>query len=82
VLVVSHRPRPESLPSSAAWLPTPDGRPLAPFLVRYGAGAVYALLREEKGDSVGVRMYHTDDRTVVEHLTFQLQRELGLPELG
>jgi two-component system cell cycle response regulator len=82
VLVVSDRPRPEKLPATAAWLSPPDGRPLAPFLVRYGTGAVYALLRDEKQDDEGARMYHTNDRSVVEHLAFQLQRELALPELA
>ena len=82
VLVVSDRLRPAKLPATAAWLSPPDGRPLPPFLVRYGEGAVYALLRDEKVSGEGVRMYHTNDRSVVEHLAFQLQRELALPDLA
>jgi hypothetical protein len=27
----------------------------------------------------GVRFFHTDDRSLVEHLAFQFQKDLGLP---
>jgi hypothetical protein len=82
VFVVSERAAPEGIPSSVAWLSRPKGEPLVPFAVRFSDGAVYALVRDEKVESGWVRMYHTDDRSVVEYLAFQLQRELSLPELA
>jgi diguanylate cyclase (GGDEF)-like protein len=82
VVVVSPHPQPEALSPSVAWLSPPAGSPLAPFLVRYSDGAVYALVRDEKVNGEGVRLFHTNDRSVVEYLAFQLQRELALPELA
>jgi hypothetical protein len=40
------------------------------------------LICGEKPNGAGVRMFHTDDRSVVEFLAFRLQRELALPELA
>jgi len=81
VVIVSDRAAAEGLPSSIRWLAPPGGEPLAPFAVRFSDGVAYALVRDEKVESGWVRMYHTDDRSVVEHLVFQLQRALSLPEL-
>jgi diguanylate cyclase (GGDEF)-like protein len=82
VLVISENPQPEGLSPSVVWLSPPAGTQLAPFLVRYSDGAVYALVRDEKVNGEGARLYHTNDRSVVEYLAFQLQRELALPELA
>jgi diguanylate cyclase (GGDEF)-like protein len=82
VLVISDRPRPEGVSLSVVWRSPPEGAPLAPFLVRYSDGAVYALVRGEKLNGEGARLFHTNDRSVVEYLTFQLKRELALPELA
>jgi diguanylate cyclase (GGDEF)-like protein len=82
VVVISERPKPEALSPSVIWLRPPPGSPLAPFLVRYSDGAGYALVRGEKVNGRGARFYHTNDRSVVEYLAFQLQRELALPELA
>lgn len=49
----------------------------APFLVYLGETPAYACLRERDGD--GAPFYHTSDRSVVEHLAFELQRDLGRP---
>ncbi len=49
-----------------------------PFLVYYGEGAPYALIREGGSDK-SVALYHTSDANVVEHLAFQLGRDLGIP---
>jgi len=81
VVVISETPKPDGVDSLATWLPPPEGCHPAPFLVRYSDGAVYALVRDEKVGTEGARMYHTDDRSVVEFLAFRLQRELALPEL-
>ena len=50
----------------------------APFLIYCGDGPAYALLRErsERGDPPPI--FHTSDRSLVEHLAFQLQRDLGI----
>jgi len=82
VVVISESPPPEALSPSVVWLSPPAGPPLAPFLVRYSDGAGYALVRDEKVTDDGVRFFHTNDRSVVEYLAFQLQRELALPELA
>ncbi|MBW2401675.1 MAG: hypothetical protein JRG80_20875, partial [Deltaproteobacteria bacterium] len=69
VVVISDQAAPPALNGAVAWLSAPEGVSLPPFLVRYPNGA-------------GVRMFHTDDRSVVEFLAFRLQRELALPELA
>jgi diguanylate cyclase (GGDEF)-like protein len=51
----------------------------APFLIYYGEGSPYALLREPAGEDGRVTLFHTCDRVLVEHLTFQLGRDLGIP---
>jgi two-component system cell cycle response regulator len=50
-----------------------------PFLVWYGAGPGYAMLREDAPAGERPAFYHTDDPVVVEHLAFQLGRDLGIP---
>ena len=50
-----------------------------PFLVWCGEAGGYALLREEGGRGEVPVFYHTDDPVVVEHLAFQLGRDLGIP---
>jgi len=80
IFVISERRAPVGLPKSVTWL-VREGAPLPPFVVRYGERSVYALVRDEKSDPNGARMYHTQDRGVVEFLTFRLQREFALPEL-
>lgn len=51
-----------------------------PFMLYYGDGPVYAMVGHEKTDSNGERrFFHTSDRALVEHLAFQLKRDLGIP---
>jgi len=47
-----------------------------PFVLYFGEGPAYALLRAE-GESAGP-LFHTGDRALVEHLAFELQRDLGI----
>jgi diguanylate cyclase (GGDEF)-like protein len=49
--------------------------PRAPFLVHLGETQTYACLRERDGEDSPV--FHSSDRVLVEHLAFQLQRDLG-----
>jgi len=82
IVVISDKAAPRDLNGGVTWLSAPVGETLPPFLVRYTDGAVYALICDEKPDGNGVRMFHTDDRSVVEFLAFRLQREFALPELA
>jgi two-component system cell cycle response regulator len=50
-----------------------------PFLLYYGEGPAYAMVSGSKCDSDGLTFFHTSDRALVEHLAFQLKRELGIP---
>jgi hypothetical protein len=36
-------------------------------------------VREEGGRDQETRLFHTQDRALVEHLAFRLQRELAMP---
>jgi hypothetical protein len=51
----------------------------APFLIYFGEGSPYALLRGPASEDGRVTLFHTCDRVLVEHLTFQLGRDLGIP---
>ena len=50
-----------------------------PFLVRFGEGVPYALVRQDEiaGDEAAI--YQTSDRALVEQLAFQLGGDLGIP---
>jgi hypothetical protein len=50
-----------------------------PFLLYYGDGPAYAMLTAHKQSAEGLGFFHTSDRVLVEHLVFQLQRDLGIP---
>lgn len=54
-----------------------------PFLLYYGDGPVYAMVTgsDAPGSNAGgkLQFFHTADRAVVEHLAFQLKRDLGIP---
>ncbi len=51
-----------------------------PFMLYYGDGPVYAMVTADKPTAEGdVSFFHTADRTLVEHLAFQLKRDLGIP---
>ncbi len=50
----------------------------APFVIYYGEGPAYALVRERSEAQAEPPFFHTADRSLVEHLAFQLQRDLGV----
>jgi DNA-binding response OmpR family regulator/GGDEF domain-containing protein len=64
---------------AVTWVPAEHAVGLPPCLVHYGDGPAYALIREEAPDGVEARLFHTDDRSLVEHLAFRLQEELAVP---
>jgi diguanylate cyclase (GGDEF)-like protein len=51
----------------------------ASFLVYFGEGPPYALLRENGPAEKELALYHSSDPVLVEHLAFQLGHELGVP---
>jgi len=50
-----------------------------PFMLYYGDGPAYAMLSGHEQASEGRGFFHSSDRVLVEHLVFQLQRDLGIP---
>jgi hypothetical protein len=50
-----------------------------PFALYYGEGPVYAMVSDHRSGPEGLQFFHSDDRSLVEHLAFQFQRDLGLP---
>jgi diguanylate cyclase (GGDEF)-like protein len=64
------------------WVPPGRLGTEVPFLVHFGEGAPYAMLREPGAGQRGVSLYHSSDPVLVEHLAFQLGHELGVPVGG
>jgi hypothetical protein len=48
-----------------------------PFLVYCGEGSAYALV-EGQGSNGERALFHSADRSLVEHLAFELGRDLGI----
>jgi FixJ family two-component response regulator/GGDEF domain-containing protein len=68
---------PQGLP--VTWVSPLRAGTEAPFLLYFGERPAYALVREPGSDAGEASLYHTADRVLVEHLTFQLGRDLGIP---
>ena len=49
-----------------------------PFVVSFGDGPAYAMIGQVTVASARAALYQTADRALVEHLAFELQRELGI----
>jgi len=79
VVLVADRPDdgPQGLP--VTWVSPLRAGTDSAFVVYFGDRPAYALVREHDGDADDASLYHTADRTLVEHLTFQLGRDLGIP---
>jgi diguanylate cyclase (GGDEF)-like protein len=79
VVLVADRPDdgPQGLP--VTWVSPLRAGTDSAFVVYFGDRPAYALVREPGGDADAASLYHTADRTLVEHLTFQLGRDLGIP---
>jgi diguanylate cyclase (GGDEF)-like protein len=80
VLVAERAGPPPPMPVS--WVSPALAGTDASFLVHYGEGAPYALIRESGTAEEGVAIYHSCDPILVEHLAFQLGHELGVPIRG
>jgi diguanylate cyclase (GGDEF)-like protein len=77
IAVVAAGERPSYADADVAWIAPERVPALPPFLVHYGDGPPYALVSEE-GAGGRARLFHTGDRSLVEHLALRLQRELGI----
>jgi len=69
-------------PVPVTWVPPAAPGTDASFLVYYGEGAPYVLIRESGTAEQEVAIYHSSDPVLVEHLAFQLGHELGVPIRG
>jgi hypothetical protein len=81
VVVIDDRERPFFAAGDVSWISSQRAPGLPPCLIHYRDGPVYALVREEGRNGVPARLFHTSDRSLVEHLTFRLQEELAVPKM-
>ena len=81
LVLVAERAEP-SPPMPVSWVPQSTIGTEASFLVYFGEGPPYALIRESGTAEEGVAIYHSSDPILVEHLAFQLGHELGVPIHG
>ncbi len=77
IAVLAEGERPAYADVGVAWVSPERTGGVTPFLVHYGDGPPYALISDE-GAGGRARLFHTADRSVVEHLALRLQRELGI----
>ena len=79
LVVIADGERPRFPEPAVNWL-SPQRIPyLAPFVIHFGDGPAYALIRDAKDGAGKTRLFHTSDRSLVEHLAFRLQQELSVP---
>jgi diguanylate cyclase (GGDEF)-like protein len=79
LVVISDGPRPGFSTPAVNWVAPSRTPGLPPCLIHYGDGPSYALVREEARAGAPARLFHTSDRSLVEHLAFRLQHELAIP---
>ncbi|MBW2269012.1 MAG: response regulator [Deltaproteobacteria bacterium] len=79
LVVIADGERPDFAAPVVSWIPpnlAPAGLPSC--LIHYGGGPAYAWVRESDG-AEPARLFHTNNRQLVEHLAFGLHDELALP---
>ena len=79
IIMVAERTADEPPGLPVTWVSPLRAGTEAPFAVYFGDRPAYALVREPQAEASDASLYHTADRLLVEHLTFQLGRDLGLP---
>ncbi len=80
VVVMADLDRSKLAEHPVTWVPPDRSGDPEPFMLYYGAGPVYAMVTGRDTSEAGaLRMFHTADRAVVEHLAFQVKRDLGIP---
>jgi GGDEF domain-containing protein len=60
------------------WVSSLRAGTAAPFLIYYGEGPPYAMVRDELVEEQTTSFYHTSDPVLIEHLAFQLGSDLGI----
>ena len=78
VVLVADRKTDQISGVPVTWVSSVRAGTAAPFLVYYGEGPPYAMIRDEVVENE-TSFYHTSDPVLVEHLAFQLGRDLGVP---
>ncbi len=61
-----------------SWISKSSLDPRRPFLVYYGEGPAFAMIGGVTATGASTPIFQTADRALVEHLAFELQRELGI----
>jgi diguanylate cyclase (GGDEF)-like protein len=79
VVVIGDGERPSFSAGDVSWVSSQHAPGLPPCLIHYRDGPAYAVVREEGRNGAPARLFHTSDRSLVEHLTFRLQEELAVP---
>ena len=79
LVVIADGERPRFSEPAVSWLSPGRIPDLAPFVIHYGDGPAYALVRNADGEAGESRFYHSSDRSLVEHLAFRLQQDLAVP---
>ena len=80
VVVLTDLDRSKLSEHPVTWISPDNSGDPDPFMLYYGDGPVYAIVTgREPSESGELRLFHTADRAVVEHLAFQVKRDLGIP---
>jgi len=79
LVVIADGERPRFAEPAVSWLSPRQIPDLAPFVIHYGDGPAYALVRDARDRAGKARFFHTSDRSLVEHLAFRLQQDLAVP---
>ncbi len=79
VVLVADRKTDQISGVPVTWVSPVRAGTTAPFLVYYGEGPPYAMVRDEVVEDQSTSFYHTSDPVLIEHLAFQLGRDLGVP---
>ena len=79
VVLVADRETDQISGVPVTWVSPVRAGTTAPFLVYYGEGPPYAMVRDEVVEDQSTSFYHTSDSVLIEHLVFQLGRDLGVP---
>jgi hypothetical protein len=78
VVLVADRKADQVAGVPVTWVSSLRAGTAAPFLIYYGEGPPYAMVRNELVEEQSTSFYHTSDPVLVEHLAFQLGHDLGI----
>jgi diguanylate cyclase (GGDEF)-like protein len=79
VVLVGDRRTDQMAGVPVTWVSSLRAGTAAPFLIYYGEGPPYAMVRDEVVEEESTSFFHTSDPVLVEHLAFQLGSDLGIP---